>query len=418
MYLEKVARLRDELESIGARGAVLTHSDSVRYFTGFESAMDGWRLPEPMSGVYVPSDSDQPIVLLIPEASLISLLVAEREGHPIFYQSIATFDLLNFCVTARAEDVYLKLEQTVGDRLGEFAQQIEGDCQPDIITALATLLSNRNTIEEQLIFDDMRVALRLNETIGQCFADAYDPIFRVRAIKTAAEIDIFRQSGHKADRVMAHTVEQLAKGKVWAQIEKSVAHFMIDEDITPLPISPLLFGGTYDLAFKPELFRTLFETPFEDGQIVILETQGEYKNVWIDINRTAHIGAASADYKEQHALVKNCFNQVVAALKPGNNSAEICRRVAATAAQNLDAPGKLLLIVHSIGAVPLESPVAFPSTGLAATEGFIIQPSMILSFDCLYFGSKLGPTHMENVFEITKDGAQSLYQYPLDLIEI
>ena len=418
MYSEKLARLRRELTLMDATGAVFTRSDAVRYFTGFESAMDGWRLPEPMSGVYIPTDSQQPIVLLIPEASLISLLVAERESHPIFYQSIATFDLLNFCVTARAEDVYLKLEQAVGERLGHFAAQIEGDCQPDIIAALSKLLSARGTSQRLIIYDDMRIALRVHESVGQYFGDAFDALFRVRAIKTAAEIEIFRQSGRKADRVMAHTVEQLAKGKVWAQIEKSVAHFMIDEDITPLPISPLLFGGTYDLAFKPALFRTLFETPFEDGQIVILETQGEYKNVWIDINRTAHIGPASAEYKEQHALVRNCFDQVVAALKPGNNSAEICRRVAGTAAQNLDAPSKLLLIVHSIGAVPLESPVAFPSTGLAATEGFTIQPSMILSFDCLYFGSKLGPTHMENVFEITEDGAQSLYQYPLDLIEV
>ncbi|MDE0763798.1 MAG: M24 family metallopeptidase [Porticoccaceae bacterium] len=418
MYSEKLARLRRELTLMDATGAVFTHSDAVRYFTGFESAMDGWRLPEPMSGVYIPTDSQKPIVLLIPEASLISLLVAERESQPIFYQSIATFDLLNFCVTARAEDVYLKLEQAVGERLGHFAAQIEGDCQPDIIAALSKLLSARGTTQKLIIYDDMRVALRVHESVGQHFGDAFDALFRVRAIKTADEIEIFRQSGRKADRVMAHTVKQLAKGKVWAQIEKSVAHFMIDEDITPLPISPLLFGGTYDLAFKPELFRTLFETPFQDGQIVILETQGEYKNVWIDINRTAHIGDASAEYKEQHALVKHCFDQVIAALKPGNNSAEICRRVAATAAQNLDAPGKLLLIVHSIGAVPLESPVAFPSTGLAATEGFTIQPSMILSFDCLYFGSKLGPTHMENVFEITTNGAQSLYQYPLDLIEV
>ena len=418
MYSEKLARLRRELTLMDATGAVFTHSDAVRYFTGFESAMDGWRLPEPMSGVYIPTDSQKPIVLLIPEASLISLLVAERESQPIFYQSIATFDLLNFCVTARAEDVYLKLEQAVGERLGHFAAQIEGDCQPDIIAALSKLLSARGTTQKLIIYDDMRVALRVHESVGQHFGDAFDALFRVRAIKTADEIEIFRQSGRKADRVMAHTVKQLAKGKVWAQIEKSVAHFMIDEDITPLPISPLLFGGTYDLAFKPELFRTLFETPFEDRQIVILETQGEYKNVWIDINRTAHIGDASAEYKEQHALVKHCFDQVIAALKPGNNSAEICRRVAATGAQNLDAPGKLLLIVHSIGAVPLESPVAFPSTGLAATEGFTIQPSMILSFDCLYFGSKLGPTHMENVFEITTNGAQSLYQYPLDLIEV
>lgn len=418
MYSDKLTRLRRELTLMNATGAVFTHSDAVHYFTGFESAMDGWRLPEPMSGVYVPRDSQQPVVLLIPEASLISLVVAERESHPIFYQSIATFDLLNFCVTARAEDVYLTLEQHVGDRLGDFAGQIEGDCQPDIIAAVSNLLSNRDTAKELIIFDDMRVALRVNSAVGQHFGDAFDALFRIRAIKTAGEIEIFRQSGRKADRVMAHTVQQLSAGSNWAQVEKSVAHFMIDEDIIPLPISPMLFGGTYDLAFKPDLFRTLFEDPFEDGQIVILETQGQYKKVWIDINRTAHIGTASAEYREQHAHVTECFNRVVEKLKPGNNSAEICRQVAATAAQNLDTPGKLLLIVHSIGAVPLESPVAFPSTGLAATEGFIIQPSMILSFDCLYFGSKLGPTHMENVFEITAEGAQSIYQYPLDLIEV
>ena len=62
--------------------------------------------------------------------------------------------------------------------------------------------------------------------------------------------------------------------------------------------------------------------------------------------------------------------------------------------------------------------MTFPSTGLGATKGFDIKPSMILSFDCLYFGSKLGPSHMENVFEITQSGSESLYKYPLELIEV
>ena len=105
-------------------------------------------------------------------------------------------------------------------------------------------------------------------------------------------------------------------------------------------------------------------------------------------------------------------------MKPGNNTADICDAVQSTLAQNLDTPGKLLLIIHSIGAFPLENPMNFPATGLGATNGFVIEPSMILSFDCLYFGSKLGPTHMENVFEIAEHGAKSLYHYPLDLIEV
>ena len=217
---------------------------------------------------------------------------------------------------------------------------------------------------------------------------------------------------------MSHTVSLLGRGKTWSQIEKSVAKFMIDEDINPLPTSPMLFGGTYDMAFKPDLFRTLFNKNFEQGQIVILETQGQYRKVWIDINRTAHIGTASEAYREQHQMVKSCFDLVVEKMKPGNNTADICDAVQSTLAQNLDTPGKLLLIIHSIGAFPLENPMNFPATGLGATNGFMIEPSMILSFDCLYFGSKLGPSHMENVFEITEHSAKSLYRYPLDLIEV
>ena len=418
MFEEKIARLRDELTNYDAEGLVLTQAENVYYATGFESVMDGWRLPEPISGVYIPRDESKPITLLLPEASLISLLVAEREGYPINFQSLKTFDLLNFCVMARAEDLYLKLEQTAGERLSHFSSKIEGKCEPDIVAALVTMLKERGALEKLILFDDMRIAIKLDQALGQRHGDAYDMLFKVRAIKTKEEIDIFRQSGLKADRVMSHTVSLLGREKTWSQVEKSVAKFMIDEDINPLPTSPMLFGGTYDMAFKPDLFRTLFNKNFEQGQIVILETQGQYRKVWIDINRTAHIGTASEGYREQHQMVRSCFDLVVEKMKPGNNTADICDAVQSTLAQNLDTPGKLLLIIHSIGAFPLENPMKFPATGLGATNGFMIQPSMILSFDCLYFGSKLGPSHMENVFEITEHGAKSLYHYPLDLIEV
>ena len=42
---------------------------------------------------------------------------------------------------------------------------------------------------------------------------------------------------------------------------------------------------------------------------------------------------------------------------------------------------------------------------------------MVLSFDCLYFGGRLGPSHMENVFVIGEDKTESIYRYPLALIE-
>jgi len=42
----------------------------------------------------------------------------------------------------------------------------------------------------------------------------------------------------------------------------------------------------------------------------------------------------------------------------------------------------------------------------------------VISIDCLYFGSRLGPSHMENVFIVSDTGAEPLYHSTLDLVEV
>jgi Xaa-Pro aminopeptidase len=402
----------------GAAGMVVTAADNVAYLSGYQSVMDGWHLPDPISAVFLPASPALPLTLFLPEATLIGLVVAAREDQPVHFERLRTFDLLNFCATARAEDQHLALAPDLLEELGGYAAKVDGSCEPDIVASVASCLQALSLTGETVLFDDMRMALSVQRTCGQRFEDGLDTIMAARAIKTEAELALFRDSGERADRVMAHTVAQLGVDTSWAEIEKSVAHFMLDQDIDPLPGSPMLFGGSYDAIFKPDLFRTRYDTPFSGGEIAILETQGRYRGHWIDINRTAHIGAAPAAYREQHAIVQRCFEEVATQLRPGANAAAICEPVRQGLARELAAPEKLLMIVHSIGRVPLESPVRFPSTGLhAAVEGFEIQPSMVLSFDCLYFGSKLGPSHMENVFIIGEDATESIYTYPLDLIE-
>jgi len=46
-----------------------------------------------------------------------------------------------------------------------------------------------------------------------------------------------------------------------------------------------------------------------------------------------------------------------------------------------------------------------------------VEQGMVISIDCLYFGSGLGPSHMENVFIVNENGAEPLYRFPLDLAE-
>jgi Xaa-Pro dipeptidase len=418
-YNEKITRIRAQLASEGAAGAVLSTPDNIFYATGFSSVMDGWRLVEPIAAVWVPADAASPVVLILPEASVISPIVSERGGHPVYFDRLATFDMLNFCETARAEDAHLALPEDLLAELGNVMERVEGECEPDIIQTIAASLSRHVAKGDRILFDDLRVAARVEALTGQAFGDALDVMFAARAVKTAHELVTLRESGQIADAIMAYTISQLGIGKSWGEVEKQVAHFMIDHDVDPLPGSPMLFGGAYDLVFRPDLFRTPVSRPFEGGEIAILETQGRYKNFWIDINRTAHIGPASAAYRDQHSAVQDIFETISARLKPGANTAEICHFRDIPAAQRLDPPEKLLVVAHSVGLVPLESPVRYPGTGLhGAQEGFIAEPGMVISIDCLYFGSRLGPSHMENVFIVTEGGAEALYHSPLDLAEV
>ena len=418
MSRDAIARIRGALAGTDAAGALLSTQDNIFYASAFASVMDGWHLMEPIAAVFVPTDSALPIVLILPEASIISVIVSQRGGYPVHYDRLATFDMLNFCETARAEDAHLALPEDLLAELGPVMEQVEGQCEQDIIQTIAATLSRHLSPDDQVLFDDLRVAARVRSISHQQTGDALEVMLGARAVKTPAELATLRESGRIADEIMAYTVSQLGVGKSWSEVEKAVAHFMIDHDVDPLPGSPMLFGGAYDLVFRPDLFRTPVSRPFAGGEIAILETQGRYKNFWIDINRTAHIGPASQAYKEQYEAVRETFESISARLKPGANTAEICDFDGIPAAAKLDPPEKLLVVAHSVGLVPLESPVPYPGTGLhGAKEGFIAEEGMVISIDCLYFGSKLGPSHMENVFIVTENGAEPLYQFPLDLSE-
>lgn len=417
-HARKITGIRAQLASAGASGAVLSTHDNIFYASGFSSVMDGWHLVEPIAAIFIPADAASPVVLILPEASIISLIVSDRGGHPVHYDRIATFDMLNFCETARAQDAHLALPEDLLEELEQVTERIEGPCEPDIIQTIAATLSRQVTTTDRVLFDDLRVATHVEALTGQRTGDALDVMLAARVIKTSDELAMLQESGRIADAIMAHTTSQLGIGTTWAEVEKSVAHFMIDHDVDPLPGSPMLFGGAYDLVFRPDLFRTPVSRPFKGGEIAILETQGRYKNFWIDINRTAHIGPATPAYRNQFNAVREIFETISARLKPGVNTAEICAFHDIPAAQRLDPPEKLLVVAHSVGLVPLESPVRYPGTGLhGAKEGFVVESGMIISIDCLYFGSGLGPSHMENVFIVNETGAEPLYNFPLDLLE-
>jgi len=192
MYTQKIRQIRDALSAAGASGALLSTQDNIFYASGFSSVMDGWHLMEPIAAVFVPTDAALPVLLILPEASIISLIVSARAGHPVYYEGIATFELLNFCETARAEDAHLALPEDLLAELGQVMERVEGHCEPDIIQTIATTLSRHLQKNDRVLFDDLRVAAHIESRSGQRTGDALEVMLASRVIKSPEELDTLR----------------------------------------------------------------------------------------------------------------------------------------------------------------------------------------------------------------------------------
>ncbi|AUW58909.1 aminopeptidase P family protein [Sphingobium sp. SCG-1] len=415
----RVARLRSLLASEGFDAVVLSHPHDVRYATGYHSVLERWTQMEPFAAAIVFADVEKPTILVIPEANLGIVAVLNREAQNCTFDEIRTFDMLNFCEVSRYVDPDRPGSRLADDAMA-IAGAIRGTCQPDIAAAVAAALADHGLAERTIGFDEHRVSAAVAIMgVPHDYRDALDLMMRVRVVKTPEELARYRTVGKMADQVIAHAGSLLHEGVDWNDVQAGICDFMVRNRVIPVDEGAMLFGGSYDGEdFIPDLFRTAGNRALRDGDIVILETQGVLDGFWIDINRTAVIGTPTPEYQRLHDILRDAFLKMVDMLRPGVSTNSLpAIGYEHLKAHGVAAPEKLLVVAHGIGLMPLEIPLPYPAAGLAGVkQGFIIEEDMLISLDSLFFGAKLGPCHMENVYAITAGAPEPMYAAPLELI--
>ena len=416
----RIDRIRAELGREGWDAIVLTNTHDVVYATGYSSIMEYWTLQEPICAAIVARDPSIPVTLVMPEANIALLAVSAGSGQPDRAEELRLTELLTFCSMARAPDPDAKPGPLHHKAMEIFGTRVRGKTRPNLVEGITDALADHGLAHAKVAFDDLRVWLWVQKDArfaGYAPLDGVDAMVRARSVKTAEELAAVRRTGPKADAAIQFAASQLQAGLTWTDLTLSVAGFMASQGITPVDEGTMLFGGAYDGEFIPELFRTRYDRPFEPGQIVILETLGKTGGFWIDINRTAVIGRPTPEYQRLHDTVRDGYLGMLESLKPGFDTGTLpamghdyMRR------HNVPAPEKLLVFAHGVGSMPVESPVPGPSMGTRGAAGFTLEENMVVSVDCLFFGAKIGPCHMENVFIVHADGPEPLYQTPLELM--
>jgi len=414
------ARIRAELEREGWDAIVLTNTHDVVYATGYSSIMEYWTLQEPICAAIVARDPSIPVTLVMPEANIALLAVSAESGQPDRAEELRLTELLTFCQMARAPDPDARPGPLHHKAMEIFGKRVRGKTRNNLVEGLTDALADHGLAKARVAFDDLRVWLWVQNDArfaGYKPLDGVDAMVRARSVKTPEEMKAVRRTGPKADAAIQFAAAQLQSGLNWSDLTLSVAGFMASQGITPVDEGTMLFGGAYDGEFIPELFRTRYDKPFEQGQIVILETLGKTEGFWIDINRTAVIGPPTAEYQALHDTVRDGYLSLIESLKPGfHTGALTAMGHDHMRSKGIAAPEKLLVFAHGVGMMPVESPVPGPSMGTRGAAGFTLEEDMVVSVDCLFFGARIGPCHMENVFIIHADGAEPLYRTPLELM--
>ena len=415
----RAERLRTIIVEEGLDAVVLSHPHDVRYATGYHSILERWGQMEAMAAAIVYADPAKPLTLVIPEANLGLVAVLNRDDEACTFGEIRTFDMLNFCEVSRYIDPDRPVTQ-LGRDAGELMPAIAGTCQPDVTAAIAVALADHGMAGKAIGFDEHRVSARVAAAVPHEYRDILDLMMRARVVKTAEELARYRQVGLLADQIIAYAGSLLHEGADWNDVQARICDFMVRHAVIPVDEGALLFGGAYEAdEFIPDLFRTRGNRTLRRGDIVILETQGIHDGFWVDINRTAMIGPPSDAYRRQHDILRDAFLKMVDHLRPGVSTASLPQiGYDYLKAHGVATPEKLLVVAHGIGLMPLEIPLPYPAAGLAGVkQGFIMEENMLISLDSLYFGAKLGPCHMENVYAITAQGPEPMYAAPLELIE-
>ncbi len=416
----RIARIRAQLARENWDAIVLTNTHDVVYATGYSSIMEYWTLQEPICAAIVARDPAIPVVLVMPEANIALLAVSAASGEPDRAQELRLTELLTFCAMARAEDPYAKATP-LGDKAMEiFGSRVRGRTTDNVVEGITSALADHGLAGKQVAFDELRVWnwVRQDARFGSYAPlDGIDAMIRARCVKTPIELAAIRRTGPKADAAIRFAASQLRPGVNWTDLTLSVAGYMAGIGITPVDEGTMLFGGAFEGEFIPELFRTRHDRPLEQGQVVILETLGKTEGYWIDINRTAVIGQPTQAYQALHDTVRDGYLELMSGMKAGAHTGSLRTDAHALMRKaGVSAPEKLLVFAHGVGMMPVEMPLPSPSMGTVGAAGFELEENMVISVDCLYFGSQLGPCHMENVFIVGRNGCEPLYQTPLELM--
>lgn len=245
------------------------------------------------------------------------------------------------------------------------------------------------------------------------FVDSFELVNWVRLIKSPAEIELMRSASRVCTEAMTAAIENVRVGARQCDVAAEISRAQI--------AGTAEFGGDYpaivpmmptgEAADTPHL--TWNDSPFEDGQAVIVELAGAYRRYHTPLARTIMLGKPSQKLQRVAGAVSEGLEAVLDLARPGTVVTELSEAWDITLARY--GYSKQSRLGYSIG-------IGYPpdwgerTVSLRVGEQTVLQENMTFHLICGMWMDNYG-YELSEPFRVSADGVETFTSFPRELIQ-
>ena len=238
---------------------------------------------------------------------------------------------------------------------------------------------------------------------GYELVPASDLIMELRAAKDAEEIAAVQHACAQIIEVYDELWANLQVGESEIDVNARVAYSLARRGGSD-PGPHILFG-----AHAGDPHGSPGERTLQAGDVIVADIAAQFGGYWGDMTRVAHAGTPSDWAVQAWDIVKEAYDDAVAATRLGNTARDVdaAQRVIVEAHPEIGAC--LHGAGHAIGTEIHEPPF------LVATSESPLREGMIFTVEPGIYHSEIGGIRLEDDILVTADGPVNLSPAPLDL---
>jgi len=361
----RLRRLRAELQLKGLEAAIIASPESVFYLTG----LDHW-------GYFAPH-----------------LLLVPLEGEPVL-------------VTRAMERVSVEKQVKAAQFRGHLDSETAADMMARVLHELE-LVGKTVGLEYWTWGLSHGLALSIAQQVAARWSDVSGLVDAMRLVKSTEEQALMRRAARVSDAAGEAAISAIADGANESEVAAECLAAMIRAGGHPPGFGPFIRPGSR----LGEEHATWGDGRYKRDEPVFLELSGCVSRYHAPLGRLVHIGAIRDGDARIAGIVRQAFDAVVAAIRPGNRARDVYAAWQAV----VDAAGLAHYRRHHCGyCVGIGQPPSWTGgnsvTGLRHDSDLEIRTGMSFHILSWLMGSGQGDDFLSNTVLLTDSGPEVLTQ--------